>query len=73
MEVDVAAGPEPRLGAPRELFTRKPLGWPLIFGWAPGFDVSADETRFVIVESQGSASRLGGIVIEENWTKAFAK
>jgi len=73
MEVDVAAGPEPRLGAPRELFTRKPLGWPLLFGWPPGFDVSADETRFVIVESQGTASSLGGIVIEENWTRAFAK
>ena len=73
MEVDVAAGPEPRLGAPREVFTRKPLGWPLLFGWPPGFDVSADGTRFVIVESQGSSSNLGGIVIEENWTREFAK
>jgi Tol biopolymer transport system component len=72
MEVDVTAGPEPHLGAPHELFTRKPLGWPLLLGWAPGFDVSADGTRFVIVESQGAASSLGGIVIEENWTRAFA-
>ncbi len=73
MEVDVAGGPEPHLGAPRELFTRKPLGWPLIFGWPAGFDVSADGNRFVIVESQGAASSLGGIVIEENWTREFAK
>jgi len=67
MEVDVASGPEPRLGTPREVFSRKPLGWQLIFGWAPGFDVSPDEKRFVIVEPQGAATELGGIVIEENW------
>jgi serine/threonine protein kinase/Tol biopolymer transport system component len=73
MEVDVALGPEPRLGAPREVFTRKPLGWPLIFGWAPGFDVSPDGNRFVVVEAQGVAKASGGIVIEENWTKEFAK
>ena len=73
MEVDLAAGPEPRLGAPREIFTRKPLGWPLIFGWPPGFDVSADGSRFVVVESEGNARDLGGIVVEENWTKEFAK
>jgi Tol biopolymer transport system component len=71
MEVDVASGPEPRLGAPREVFTRKQLGWPLIFGWPPGFDVSPDEKRFVVVESQGAAKELGGIMIEENWTKEF--
>ena len=73
MEVDIAPGPEPKLGAPREVFTRKPLGWPLIFGWAPGYDVSADGSRFVIVEAQGAANNRGGIVIEENWTKEFAK
>ena len=73
MEVDVATGFEPKLGAPRELFTRKPLGFPLLFGWPPGFDVSADGKRFVIVESQGAASSRGGIIIEENWTREFAK
>jgi Tol biopolymer transport system component len=73
MEVDVASGPEPRLGTPREVFTRKPLGWPLIFGWAPGFDFSADEKRFVVVESQGAAKELGGILVEENWTSEFKK
>jgi hypothetical protein len=73
VEVDVASGPEPRLGAPREVFSRKPLGWQLIFGWAPGFDVSPDEKRFVIVESQGTAADLGGIMIEENWRNALPK
>jgi Tol biopolymer transport system component len=73
MEVDVTYGSEPRLGTPREVFTRKPLGWPLIRGWPPGFDVSPDEKRFVVVESQEAAKDLGGILIEENWTKEFAK
>jgi len=69
MEVDLALGPEPHLGKPRELFTRKPLGWPLIFGWPPGFDVSADGSKFVIVEPSGDSRDLGGIIIEENWIK----
>jgi eukaryotic-like serine/threonine-protein kinase len=73
MEVDVALGPEPRLGTPREIFKRKPLGWPLIFGWPPGFDVSPDGNRFVVVEAQDVAKASGGIVVEENWTKEFAK
>jgi len=73
MEVDVASGPEPRLGTPREIFTRKPLGWGLIFGWSPGYDVAADGNRFVVVEPQGASKDTGGIVIEENWTKEFAK
>ena len=70
MELDVALGAEPKLGAPHELFKRKPLGWGLIFGWPPGFDVSPDGRRFVIVEPQGNPRDLGGIVVEENWDKA---
>jgi hypothetical protein len=73
MEVEFTAGPEPRLGTPRELFTRKPLGWSLIFGWPPGYDVSSDGNRFVIVQSEGDGRDLTGIVVLENWTKEFAK
>jgi Tol biopolymer transport system component len=73
MEVDVALGVEPRLGTPREIFTRRPLGWPLIFGWPPGFDVSSDGNRFVVVEAQDVAKSSGGIIVEENWTKEFTK
>jgi len=73
VEVEVGGGPEPRLGAPHELFKRKPLGWPLIFGWTPGFDVSSDGQRFVLVEAQDVAKPSGGITIEENWTREFAK
>jgi dipeptidyl aminopeptidase/acylaminoacyl peptidase len=72
MELDVALGAEPKLGAPHELFARKPLGWGLVFGWPPGFDVSPDGNRFVVVEPQGNPRDLGGIVVEENWTRAFA-
>ena len=73
MEVELGTGPEPRLGTPRELFTRKPLGFPIIFGWPPGYDVSADGNRFVVVQSEGDGHDLTGIVVLENWTKEFAK
>ena len=72
MEVDVALGPEPRLGKPRALFTRKPLGWPLIFGWPPGFDVSPQGDKFVIVQALNDKQGEGGIVVLENWTGEFA-
>ena len=71
MEVDVSPGPEPRLGAPRAVFTRKSLGWPLIFGWPPGFDVSPQEDRFVVVQSLSNKQDLTGIMVVENWFKEF--
>ena len=73
MEVDVRLEAEPRLGPPREIFTRKPLGRTLIFGWAPGFDVSADGTRFVVVVPMGDEPRTDGIVVVENWLRDFRK
>jgi eukaryotic-like serine/threonine-protein kinase len=73
MEVDIALGAEPKLGAPRELFKRKPLSWGLVFGWPPGFDVTADGTRFVVVEPQSNVKDVGGIVVEENWSREFTK
>jgi hypothetical protein len=72
MEVDVAFSSEPRLGTPREVFVRKPLGWPLSVGLTVGA-TSPDEKRFVIVESQEVAKDLGGILIEENWTDEIGK
>jgi Tol biopolymer transport system component len=73
MEVDVTLGPEPRLGTPRPVFTRKPLGWTLIFGWTPGFDVSPQEDRFVIAQSLADKQDLGGIVVVENWSREFTR
>ena len=29
-------------------------GWPLIFGWPPGYDVPADGSRFAVVEEYWS-------------------
>jgi Tol biopolymer transport system component len=73
MEVEVGLGPEPRLGTPRQLFMRKALGWPLIFGWPPGFDVSADGSRFVVVQALNEKQDLGGIVVVENWFEEFLR
>ncbi len=73
MEVDASLGAEPKLGAPRALFRRKPLGWPLIFGWDPGFDVSADGGRFVVVEPLAEAKARSGILVDESWSSGFGK
>jgi dipeptidyl aminopeptidase/acylaminoacyl peptidase len=73
MEVDVASGAEPKLGAPREIFTRRPLGWSLIFGWFPGFDVSDDGQRFVVAEPVDMKVERGGILVIENWAREFAR
>ena len=71
--MDVATQPALRLGQPRALFTRKPLGWGLIFGWPPGFDVSADGKRFVIAQPVGEHQDTSGIIVVENWIGEFAR
>ncbi|HEX4825850.1 MAG TPA: protein kinase [Candidatus Polarisedimenticolaceae bacterium] len=70
MEVDITLGAEPKLGAPRLLFKRTSLGRGLPFGWAPGFDVAPDGSKFLIVVPEDKPEEHGGIVVEENWTKA---
>jgi serine/threonine-protein kinase len=71
MEVDVTLLPELRLGTPRALFTRKPIGRSILFGWPPGFDVAADDSRFVFCQPIGEAPDMGGIVVVENWHREF--
>jgi eukaryotic-like serine/threonine-protein kinase len=71
MEVDVTLGPEIRLGAPRELFTRRALGWSLVFGFPPGYDVSPKGDRFVVIEPAGEPVELGNIRVVENWAQQF--
>ncbi|HKQ98229.1 MAG TPA: hypothetical protein VJV75_10170, partial [Candidatus Polarisedimenticolia bacterium] len=73
MEVDVTLGAEPRLGTPRLVLSRKPLGWPLLLGWPPGFDVSHDGSRFLTAQSIEEDSRSTGIIVHENWRREFAK
>jgi serine/threonine-protein kinase len=72
-EVDVATKPALRLGTPRPVLTRKPLGWSLIFGWPPGFEVSADGRRFIVAEAVGGDKRSSGILVVENWSGEFAR
>jgi Tol biopolymer transport system component len=74
MEVDVSLGPEPRLGAPRTLFTRKPIPWGMIYGWPAGFDVAPGGDRFVLVQPiEDSKRRRYGVVVAENWARDFAR
>ena len=73
MEVDVTLGPDPRLGKPRVVVSRKPLGWPLINSWPPGFDVAADGSRFLVVQPIQSDETASGIIVHENWLRGFAK
>jgi serine/threonine-protein kinase len=70
MEVDVALGAEPKLGTPHKLFDRTTLGRGLPFGWAPGFDVTPDGSKFLVVIPEDKPDTHTGIIVEENWTKA---
>ncbi len=67
MEVDVQTAGSLKLGAPRALFTRPELGWPLIFGWPPGFDVTADDREFIFCQPVEKVRDRGSIVVVENW------
>ncbi len=71
MEVDVATEPRLRLGSPRIALARKPLGWRLVFGWPPGFDVEPGGERFIVAQSVGGSQELSGIIVLENWIGEF--
>jgi Tol biopolymer transport system component len=71
-EVDVSAEPSLRLGQPREIFTREPLGWTLVFGWPAGFDVSPDGERFAVCRAVEQERSSSGIIIVENWPGEFS-
>ncbi|HZM69257.1 MAG TPA: protein kinase [Candidatus Cryosericum sp.] len=72
MQVDVTTAPDLRLSAPRPLFTRKPSGWGLIFGWPPGFDVSPQDDRFLVAHAVEEGMDKSGIMMVENWMSEFA-
>jgi len=71
LEVEVGQGSAPRLGSPTVVFERKPLGWPLLFNWPPGFDVTSDEKRFVLCQAVQGENVSEGIVVVENWLSQF--
>ncbi|HET8946626.1 MAG TPA: protein kinase [Candidatus Polarisedimenticolia bacterium] len=72
MVVDVSTSPDLKLGTPRLLFTRPSLRRPLIFGWAPGFDVNAAEDRFIFCRAAGENADLSGMVVVQNWAAEFS-
>jgi len=71
MEVDVTLHPDIRLGAPKELFTRRALGFSLVLGFPAGYDVSPKGDRFVVIEPAGGPIDLGNITVVENWAQQF--
>jgi eukaryotic-like serine/threonine-protein kinase len=73
MEVDVSAKPSFSLGKPREVLKRQPLGWPILFGWPPGFDVSKDGQRFLVLQAEGGQKSATGFVVVESWFSEFRR
>jgi Tol biopolymer transport system component len=71
MEVPVTLHPALFLGAPREMFTRRPIDLRTPWGWAEGFDASADGERFVMVQSAEQETAAPGIMVVENWFAEF--
>jgi len=71
LEVDVTLHPDLRLGTPKELFTRRALGFSLVLGFSPGYDVSPKGDRFVVIEPAGGPIDLGNITVVENWAQQF--
>jgi len=72
MEASFTSQPQVILGKPEVAVTRPPLSWAQMFSWAPGFDVSADDKRFVICKNTGPTQAPGGVVLVENWHEEFA-
>jgi Tol biopolymer transport system component len=60
MEVDVQTTPRFRVGVPRKLFSISPLGASTVYS---GFDVSGDGQRFLMIESDASATTQTVVVV----------
>ncbi|MBI3449748.1 MAG: serine/threonine-protein kinase [Acidobacteria bacterium] len=73
LEARFASKPGVSLGRPVEILTRPSYGAPLMFGWTSGFDVSADDQRFVVARAVGGTQVASGIIVIENWLAEFRK
>ena len=60
LEVDVQTTPGFRVGVPRRLFTLRPIGSSTTY---PGFDVSPDGQRFLIIEPDEAAAATSLVVV----------
>jgi Tol biopolymer transport system component len=59
-EVDVQTTPGFRVGVPRRLFTLRPIGSSTSY---PGFDVSADGQRFLLIEPDEASATTSLVVV----------
>jgi serine/threonine protein kinase len=71
LEVDVTVEPTIRLGTPRTLFTRRSFGYPMPAGLPPGFAVSPDGDRFLIVQPVEDDSFDRSVTVVLNWFEEF--
>jgi Tol biopolymer transport system component len=71
LEVDVTVEPTIRLGTPRTLFTRRSFGYPMPAGLPPGFAVSADGDRFLVVQPVEDDSFDRSVTVVLNWFEEF--
>ena len=60
LEVDVQTAPTFRVGVPRRLFTLRPIGSSTTY---PGFDVSPDGQRFLVIEPDEASATTSLVVI----------
>jgi len=60
LEVDVQTTPSFRVGVPRRLFTLRPIGSSTTY---PGFDVSADGQRFLVIEPDEASETTSLVVV----------
>jgi Tol biopolymer transport system component len=71
MEVDVSTSPSLRIGTPRKLFSHEFCGLPVLPGLSEGFDVSADDERFLMVTPADEGRSGSEITVVENWFLEF--
>jgi len=72
MAVGVTLGDSPSIGTQQVLFSRPPIGVPVIVGWSPGFDVTGDGERFAFFRDPKVAPAEQEVVVVQNWFAEFA-
>jgi Tol biopolymer transport system component len=60
LEVDIRTAPSFRVGVPRRLFTLRPIGSSTTY---PGFDVSPDGQRFLVIEPDEASAPTSLVVV----------
>jgi len=71
LEVEVTLDPTIRLGTPSTLFTRQSFGYPMPAGLPPGFAVSPEGDRFLVVQPVEDDSFDRSVTVVLNWFEEF--